>query len=133
MSSKNIFRSIGAIILGIVVGAVLSVGTDAILERTGIFPTLAEQQAMGSPTWLLLWAILYRTLYTLLGCYIAARLAPSHPMRHAMILGVLGFIANIAGGITMWNLGQHWYPLGLAILSVAAGYVGGNLVPKKRV
>lgn len=131
MPSTKIFRSIGVIVLGIVIGAVLSVATDAILESTGVFPSFAEQQANGSPTWLLLWATLYRTIYTFIGCYIAARLAPGNPMRHAMILGVLGFIANIAGGIAMWHLGQHWYPIALAILSLGAGWVGGMLSKKK--
>lgn len=127
MSSTKIFQSIGALLAGMLTGAILSVATDAILENTGIFPTLAEQQALGSPTWLLLWATLYRTIYTILGCYLAARLAPSKPMRHAMILGVLGFVANIAGGIAMWDLGQHWYPIALAVLSLIAGWVGGKL------
>lgn len=131
MSSIKIFRSIGALLAGMLTGAILSVATDAILENTGIFPTLAEQQALGSPTWLLLWATLYRTIYTILGCYIAARLAPSKPMRHAMILGVLGFVANIAGGIAMWGLGQHWYPIALAVLSLMAGWIGGKLVSQK--
>lgn len=130
MPSTKIFRSIGVIFLGIAIGAILSVATDFILENTGVFPSFAEQQANGSPTWLLLWATLYRTIYTILGCYVAACLAPNHPMRHAMILGILGFIANIAGGIAMWHLGQHWYPIALAILSLGAGWVGGMLAKK---
>ncbi len=130
-SFKNISQSIGAIIAGMFIGAILSVATDFILENTGVFPTFAEQQANGSPTWLLLWASLYRTLYTILGCYVAARLAPSKPLRHAMILGVLGFVANIAGGIAMWHLGQNWYPIALAVLSLAAGWIGGTLHAKK--
>ncbi len=125
MSSKKIFQSIGALLAGMLLGALLSIGTDTILESTGIFPSLAEQQAMGSPTWLLLWATLYRTIYTFLGCALAARLAPSHPARHALILGVMGFVANIAGGIAMWNLGQHWYPIALAVLSLVCGWAGG--------
>lgn len=131
MPSTKIFRSIGALLAGMLTGAILSVATDAILENTGIFPTLAEQQALGSPTWLLLWATLYRTLYTILGCYLAARLAPNTPMRHAMILGVLGFVVNIAGGLAMWDVGQHWYPFSLAVLSLASGWMGGKLVAQK--
>ncbi len=127
MNIKHLLQSIGALVAGMLTGAILSIATDAVLEGTGVFPSFAEQQASGSPTWLLLWATLYRTLYTILGCNLAARLAPSKPMRHAMMLGVLGFIANIAGGIAMWNVGQHWYPIALAVLSVAAGYVGGKI------
>ncbi len=127
MHLKTLLKSIGSILAGMILGAVLSITTDTILETTGLFPSFAEQQANGSPTWLLLWATLYRTIYTVLGCYLCARLAPNNPMRHAIILGILGFIANIAGGIAMWHLGQHWYPIMLAVLSLGAGWVGGQL------
>lgn len=126
MTIKSFLRSVGAILAGIIVGALLSVGTDAVLEQAGISPSFAEQLKNGPPTWLLVWATVYRTLYTTLGCYITGRLAPNNPMKHAVFVGYLGFFANVAGGIAMWSLGQHWYPFTLAVLSIASGYTAGT-------
>ena len=44
-------------------------------------------------------ALSYRIIYTVLGSYIAARLAPSSPMLHAWVLGVIGFVIGTAGAI----------------------------------
>ncbi len=128
---KHIVRSIGAILAGILVGAVLSIATDTILEQTGIIPSIAEQMANGSPTWFLILAIIYRTIYTVFSCYLGARLAPNYPMRHAIILGVIAFLANLGGTIGMWSLGQHWYPIILTILALPSALVGGRLVAKQ--
>ena len=42
-------------------------------------------------------ATAYRTIYGVLGAYIAARLAPNRPMMHALILGALGTVAAAGG------------------------------------
>ena len=44
----------------------------------------------------------YRGVYTVLGSYIAASLAPNRPMKHALALGVVGFVANILGAVATW-------------------------------
>lgn len=123
--SKNIWKSIGAGVAGIVVGAVLSVGTDAILEAKGILPhgNLYVSTA-------LIWAVLlYRSVYNTLGCYLAAALAPQNPMRHALILGVIGTVISAAAafGTRNMNLGPGWYAWTLAALSLPAAYIGGKL------
>jgi hypothetical protein len=127
MTLHPLFKSIIAIIAGILVGAILSVATDAILENTGVFPSFADQQANGSPTWVLVVATVYRTIYTILSGYVGAKLAPSHPMRHATILGVIALLANLGGGIAMWKLGQHWYPMLLTVLALPSTWLGGKL------
>lgn len=68
---------------------ILSVGTDTILEQTGVLPHGALFD-----TGLLLLALMYRSLYSLIGSYFAAKLAPHHPMRHALALGVLGIVMS---------------------------------------
>lgn len=123
---KNILRSIGAILAGIVSGAVLSVATDSFIEASGVVPSFADQFAHGSPAWFLALAIVYRSAYTVVGGYVGAALAPYHPMRHAMILGVLGVIANLAGGAAMLDHGQTWYPVALAALAFPSAWLGGR-------
>ena len=73
---RRIGRSIGAVLAGALASIVLSIGTDAVLRGTGIFPPLG--QPMNDA--LLLLATAYRTVYGVAGSYIAARLAPDRPM-----------------------------------------------------
>lgn len=78
-SSRNVPRSIGSVVAGIVVGVALSIVTDILLRAAGIFPALGVRMADS----LLLLATAYRTVYSVLAAYVTARLAPSRPMFHA--------------------------------------------------
>ena len=42
-------------------------------------------------------ALSYRLVFGALGSYIAARLAPAYPMRHALILGAIGTVLATLG------------------------------------
>ena len=79
----------------------------------------------------MLLATIYRTVYGVLGCYIAARLAPSKPMLHAMVLGFLGFALSIVGVVMTWNrtaeFGPRWYPIALVVLALPTAWLGGKL------
>ena len=122
---KNIWKSIGAGIAGIVVGAVLSIATDKILEASGILPHGNLYVSTG-----LIWAVLlYRSIYNALGCYLAAKLAPQNPMKHALVLGLVGTVVSATAAIATkeMNLGPGWYAWTLAALSLPAAYVGGKL------
>jgi drug/metabolite transporter (DMT)-like permease len=126
-------RSIVALVAGMLAGIVLSIGTDMALHATGIFPPLG--QPMSDRLFLL--ATAYRTVYSILGSYIAARLAPHHPMAHALLLGAVGVVVCIVGAVTTWNrgpeFGPHWYPLTLVVLALPCAWIGGLLRTKGRV
>ena len=121
----NLIKSIGAIVAGFLVVGILHVSTDVVLEKSGLFPAPDQPAALG--TKFLAIAAIYRNIYNVFGGWLTARLAPSRPVRHAVILGILGLLANIAGGIVMWKLGAHWYPFVLAILAVPTCWLGGIL------
>ena len=126
--NKNTFKSIGAILAAFAMVFVLSIGTDVILETAGVFPGFKEQREQGLYTWwMLLLALLYRSIYTVAGGYVAAILAPNRPMRHAMILGILGTAAGMIGTIAMWDKGSHWYPISLVVLALPCTWLGGKL------
>jgi hypothetical protein len=97
------------------------------MHAVGLFPALGQPMA-GT---LLLLATVYRTVYGVAGSYIAAWLAPDRPMRHALVLGVLGLVVNIVGAVATWNRGPafaaHWYPLALTALAIPGAWVGGRL------
>jgi len=126
-SPRRLGRSLVALLAGMFAGILLSLGTDYVLHAIGLFPALG--QPVSSP--LLLLATVYRTVYGVLGAYIAARLAPNQPMMHALVLGMLGFVVSIIGAVVTWNMGPaygpHWYPVALVVLAIPTAWLGGKL------
>lgn len=116
-------RYTGAFVAGFATVAILSMATDAVLHATGIFPT---DGSVGTDANLAL-ALAYRTAFTVLGGYIAARLAPANGLRLAIILGIVGTIAAAAGAIAMWDVGHNWYAVALAALALPSTALGGWL------
>jgi hypothetical protein len=72
-------------------------------------------------------ALAYRSIFTVVGGYLTARLAPQNPMRHVYVLMALGLVGGIAGVVGGWHLGNHWYPILLAITGPFFVYLGGKL------
>lgn len=120
-------RSIGAVLAGFVAVVALSIGTDFAMQAAGIFPPLGTRV----PGALLVLATAYRTLYAIAGSYLAARVAPNRPMRHALALGIVGLVVSSAGAIATWNAGPgyepKWYPLALIALAMPGAWIGGKL------
>jgi surface polysaccharide O-acyltransferase-like enzyme len=119
--NKNVFKSIGAVLAGFLAIVILSVGTDTALEQAGVLPNGALFD-----TGLLLLALMYRSLYSVIGAYIAARLAPNRPMRHALALGVLGIFVSALGALAAQDLGPAWYGLALVLVSLPLAWLGGK-------
>lgn len=125
---KNIFKSIGAVLAGFLTVVILSIATDMVLEKLGIFPS--PDMGLFIP-WMLGLALAYRIVFTVIGGYVTARLAPNRPMRHVTILATIGVIAGILGVIAGWNLSAHWYPIAIAVTAFPCTYWGGKLGAKK--
>ena len=117
-------KSIGTVVAGFLTVVVLSVLTDFILESLGIFPPIGHGIFI---TWMLMLALVYRSVYTILGGYVTARFSPEPTTRNVIILGIIGTVAGIAGVIVGWNLSQHWYPIALAITAFPLTWFGGKL------
>ena len=126
-NNPHLWRSVVAVILGALVGIALSLVTDLLLRATGILP--GPGQVASNPVLLL--ATVYRTIYGILGSYVTARLAPFRPMAHAMVLGVMGLVANILGTVATWNkgpaFGPHWYPVTLIVLALPTAWAGARI------
>lgn len=122
----NILKSIGAVLAGFITVVVLSIATDLLLETIGVFPPATEPAAY--VTWMLALALVYRTVYTVAGGYVTARLAPNKPMKHAIILGLIGIVAGTAGLIATWGLTtEYWYPIALVVLALPSTWLGGKI------
>src|SRR5882672_7734870 len=86
---RRLGRSASAVLLGFVAVFILSLGTDQVLHILHVYPPWG--QTMYEPGLNFL-ALSYRIVYTILGAYITAKLAPQNPMRHALVLGVVGTV-----------------------------------------
>ena len=127
--NKNIFKSIGAVLAGFIAVFVLSVGTDFVLEKIGFFPPATKPEAYTG--WMLMLALIYRTIYSVAGFYLTARLAPGAPMRHAIILGIIGTVFATLGAIANWDRSANWYPIMLVLVTLPCAWLGGRLVEIK--
>jgi len=120
-------RSVGAVVAGFVATAALSLGVDVVMHATGVFPPWGQPMSDA----LFVWATAYRVLFTVLGGFITARLAPRAPMMHVLVLGFIGVIAATAGTLATWNLGPEfgpkWYPLLLVVTALPCVWIGGML------
>lgn len=120
-------KKIGAVLAGFITVVILSTVTDLILENVGVFPPPTNGLFV---TWILLLAFAYRSVYTVLGGYVTAWLAPEKPTQLVTILGVIGTIAGIGGIVAGWNLSAHWYPIALAVTAFPLVWLGGKLKTK---
>ena len=122
---RSLGRSVWAIVAGFLAVVVLSIGTDVLLHKLGIFPPLGQRMADR----LFVWATIYRTIYGIIGSYTTARLAPYRPMWHAMLGAVFGMIIGSAGAVATWNkdLGPHWYPIALVVTGIPCAWIGGKI------
>ena len=114
-------RSIWAVVAGVLFIIVATTLVDILLHLAGIFPPMNDALA--------LLATAYRIVISIAGAWLTARLAPSQPMKHAMILGVVGVVLGLVGLVATWNLGlgPRWYPIALVVLAVPQCWVGGKL------
>ncbi len=126
---RRIGRSVAAVLVGVVVGIVITLGTDIVLHEIGVFPPWGESMvgfdgALGLAT-------VYRTIYGIAASYFIARLAPDRPMQHALVGGFVGLVVSIVGAAATWNkgpaFGPHWYPLALIVLAMPQAWAGGQL------
>ena len=123
--SRSLGRSIWAIVAGFLAVVILSIGTDVVLHKLGIYPALGQRMADG----LFVWATAYRTLYGIFGSYITARLAPNRPMWHALLGAAIGMLIGTAGAVATWNkdLGPHWYPVALVVVGFPCAWIGAKI------
>jgi hypothetical protein len=117
-------QSVGAVVAGMMAVVVLSIVTDTGLGEVGVLPEpgkpMVDEELYVLPT-------IYRSLYTVIGAYVTAWLAPSAPLRHALAFGGLILALNVIGGVVEHGFGPTWYPVMLTLLSLPCAWLGGAL------
>lgn len=117
------WRSVGAVAAGFFSVFALTTAIDAVLHATHVFPPWGERMSDG----LFALALGYRLVLDTAGTYLTARLAPSKPMKHALIVGGIGTVLAAAGAVAAGDLGPAWYAWGLAASSLPTAWLGGKL------
>ena len=119
------WRSIRAVLAGVLAGIVLTTAIDIGLHLAGVFPPI-EQPIDDA---LALLASSYRLVIGVGCAWLTAWLAPRDPMKHAIVLGAIGAAAALAGVVATWNLGlgPRWYPISLVVVAIPQSWAGGRL------
>ena len=118
-------RSILAVVVGYLLIAFLSVGGDALVHS--MFPNAYGADRRLEDTGLLLVTMLYVAIFAILGCYVTARLAPRDPMKHALILGALGVVTQVAMWSVAWNTAPAWFHVVSLALVMPYAWIGGRI------
>jgi hypothetical protein len=118
-------RSIWAVVAGFLFIVVLSLGADAIMHA--VSPRLFDASGGTTNFTILCLSTVFVGVFATVGCYLTARLAPSHPMRHALVLGALGLIFSLIATMRMWNMSPAWYNVVNLVLVMPYAWLGGRL------
>jgi hypothetical protein len=121
---KSILKSTLAILAGFALGAVLSLGTDFLLNSLGI---MSMQNFKQNSTLIVVLVIIYRFIFNVMGCYLTAKLAPNNPMKHVIIIGIIGTILGMLGSVVMWEQAVPWYNIAIIAISLPSAWLGGKL------
>lgn len=122
--NKTILKSIGAIIVGFTLGVILSVGTDFLLDKLGI---MSMQNFKENSSIIVALIIIYRFVFNVTGCYLTAKLAPNKPMKHVIIIGIIGTILSLLGSFAMWDKAIPFYNIAIILISLPSAWLGGKL------
>jgi hypothetical protein len=120
---KKNLKSIGAVVAGVVTISILSGVVSAILTKAGVFPD--GKLPLHGSLLVIISMLAYQAVIYLAGCLVTAKLAPSNPVKHVLILGGLGAALNLLSGVGLAmkeDAAFFWFYLGLATLSLLAAW-----------
>ncbi len=121
-----ILKRIGSVLAGFFLIGLLGFLTDTVLQQLSILPIPTEHKFESGHALL---ALSYHLAFAVLGGFVTARLAPDHPIAHAIVLGILGIVISILGliAIITQDLAPAWYGWGLIFFSIPVTWLGGKL------
>jgi hypothetical protein len=117
-------RSILAVVTGFLLIGFLSFGMTAVLKIVAP-ETFGAARLESVPALLLV--TFYVMVFAVAGCYLAALMAPHSPMKHALVLGVLGLIFNVVGIAARWEAAPAWFNILSLLLVMPYAWMGGRL------
>lgn len=116
-------RSIFAVVAGFVLTFVLNLATGMVLAR--VAPQMEPGPGQSSAGMLVVGVTV--AVYGILGCYVTARLAPSRPMFHALVMGGIALVMLIPLTIQAWNDAPAWYNIYNLLAVMVYAWIGGRI------
>ena len=123
-SGSDLLMSIGSIILGLGVIISLTKITDGLMIHQGIWID------HGSRNTILTISLIYRICYAILAGYITAKLAPSSPVVHGFILGLICTILGLLTTVSSWvpnPVSDNSYQIVLVLATLPSIWLGAKL------
>jgi hypothetical protein len=123
---RRLGRSTAAVVAGLAANVLLAMAADQVAYAAALFPQPPEVTYETVPYVI---ATAYRAVFGIAGAWLTAKLAPSDPMRHALILGGIGLLLSGAGLVASFTmaLGPVWYPAALLVVTLPCAWLGGRL------
>ena len=122
-------RSIIAVIAGFVLTFALNMGTS--FGLAALSPAFSARP-LTDPAWLI-GICAYVGVFGIVGCYVTARLAPSRPLLHALIMGGIALAMSIPMTISMWNDAPAWFNVYNLLAVMPYAWIGGTLRERELV
>lgn len=116
-------RSIIAVVAGFVLTFALNMAANFGLAQ--VSPAFAARP-LTDPAWLI-GISAYVAVFGIAGCYLTARLAPSRPMLHALILGGIALAMSIPITIGAWNDTPAWFNVYNLLAVMPYAWIGGAI------
>jgi hypothetical protein len=123
-------RSILAIIAGFFVTAAVAFAADDLVLR--LVSGVRDSTGRITDARVLVLMLLYTALSAIGGSYVTARLAPSRPLLHSMILGAIALVLSIMATIMFWAAGPAWYHAIAVGLVLPCAWLGATLYSRGR-
>ena len=120
----ELFKSIRAVAIGFLFIGGLSFAADAVVRK---FVPNAFIGGRTDSIPVLILTIVYVAMFSIVGSFTTAHLAPREPMKHAVFLGVLGLIFSAIGAVLVWGNAPVWYHVVSLALVIPYAWIGGRL------
>ena len=118
-------RSIVAVVAGfVVVGLLIALAQAGVIAA---FPAHFDAKGGTSHLGMLLLMQGYVAVAATFGGWLAARLAPTAPLRHALIVGALGVLVNVASAAMSWALYPSWAHVVGILTAMLWAWLGGTI------
>ncbi|MBI5350248.1 MAG: hypothetical protein HZB77_13195, partial [Chloroflexi bacterium] len=117
------WRSILAVLAGVLTNLITTVAVDSTLSAIGIFPPPGGSMSAN----LYVLALAYRFPVAVIAGYVTATLSPRKPMIHALVLAGVLAVGTYTSAVAMHPDRPGWYVPGLIAIAVLCSILGEQL------
>ena len=126
------FRSLGAILIAVVLNVALALGIDQIFHMAGVYPPWGAPMPDTGDNLL---ALSYRLVIQVFAGVVGLRFAGYAPGWHAVALGTVGFAFGSLGAVQMTggpvDFGPDWFPWAIALSAIPCIWLSYIIVKRR--